>query len=40
MKFRSKRGAKMKDLMKGKIDKDDFWEKNNIYFGGDLRGKD
>lgn len=30
----------MKDLMKGKIDKDEFWEKNNVYFGGDLRGKD
>lgn len=30
----------MKDLIKGKIDKDQFWEKNKVYFGGDLRGKD
>jgi hypothetical protein len=30
----------MKDLIKGKIEKDEFWEKNNVYFGGDLRGKD
>lgn len=40
MKFRAKRGAKMKDLIKGKIDKDDFWDKNKMYFGGDLRDKD
>jgi hypothetical protein len=40
MKFREKRGSKMKDLMRGKIDRDEFWEKNNIYFYGNLINKD
>lgn len=30
----------MDDLIKGKIDKDEFWDRNNVYFGGDLKGKD
>lgn len=41
MAFRAKRGSKMKDLIDGKIDaKDDFWDRNKVYFGGDLKGKD
>ena len=30
----------MKDLITGKIDRDDFWDKNKMFFGGDLRGRD
>jgi hypothetical protein len=37
MRFREKRGSKMGDLIRGKIEKDEFWDKNNKYFGGDLR---
>lgn len=37
MKFRPNRGAKMQELMEGKISKDPFWERNCRVFGGDLR---
>lgn len=30
----------MNDLMKGKIDNDAFWEKNCVYFGGNLRNRE
>jgi hypothetical protein len=36
MSFRSKRGTRMKDLIKGKLRKDLFWEKYQTYFGGDI----
>lgn len=36
MSFRPKRGARMKELIKGKYKKDQFWEKYQNYFGGDL----
>jgi hypothetical protein len=39
MKFRKKRGNKMKELMKGKIDEDRFWEQHCVYFGGNLNQK-
>ena len=39
MKFREKRGSNMQDLMKGKINRDTFWERNCALFGGDLRHK-
>lgn len=29
----------MQDLMKGKINRDDFWDRNCAFFGGDLRQK-
>ena len=36
MKFREKRGTRMKDLMTGKFRLDNFWEENAKYFGGNL----
>jgi hypothetical protein len=40
MKYRSTRGTKMKDLMKGKNKKDKFWEQYEKYFGGDINKAD
>jgi hypothetical protein len=36
MKFRSKRGTRMKELMKGKPKNDVFWNRYQGYFGGGL----
>lgn len=36
MSFRPKRGTHMKEMIKGKYKKDQFWEKYQNYFGGDL----
>jgi hypothetical protein len=36
MKFREKRGTRMKDLMAGKCKFDNFWVQNAEYFGGSL----
>jgi len=36
MVFREKRGTRMKYLIKGKHRKDQFWDKYQIYFEGDL----
>lgn len=36
MTFRAKRGTRMKELMKGKHRKDQFWDRYQRYFGGDL----
>jgi hypothetical protein len=36
MTFRSRRGTRMKDLIKGKHRKDQFWQKYQHFFGGDL----
>ena len=36
MTFRERRGTRMKELIKGKHRKDQFWQKYQDYFGGDL----
>jgi hypothetical protein len=36
MAFRPKRGTRMKELIKGKHRKDQFWDKYQNYFGGDI----
>lgn len=40
MSYRTKRGTRMKDLIKGKHQKDQFWEKYQTFFGGDLNKPD
>ena len=30
----------MKDLLNGKIDNDVFWEKNCVFFGGNLKNRE
>jgi hypothetical protein len=40
MKFREKRGTRMKDLISGKYKIDNFWEENAKYFGGFLNNPD
>lgn len=40
MAFRNKRGTRMKELIKGKHKKDQFWDKYQDYFGGDINKPD